>query len=697
MPRYTDESVDRVKDAIDMVDLVSAKTELRRAGANRLEGLCPFHDERTPSFGIDPVQKVYHCFGCGVGGDGITFVRETEGVDFIGAIELLADRYGIQLEVADEDPAERERRRARERLYELLERTARYYTRILWESREAEGARKYLLERGLTEESLRKFRLGFAPNRWDTVLMASRKAGFSNRELFDAGLAKRGKDGGQLFDMFRARITFPLTDMRGRVIGFGARQMSADRGPKYLNTPEGVLFHKRFQVYGADVARAAAAKAGSVILAEGYTDVIMLHQAGFENVVGIMGTSLTEEQVKIVRRLAPVAQLALDADNAGQKAMLRAAQVAGSEDLELRVVPLPAGLDPADLVVERGASAVAEILDRKKSIPFTRFRVERALDRGDLSSAEGKEAVLEEVRPDLARVSGLVRHELIGLVSDRLNVGVELLEQLLRQGGGSGSSSAPPQRQFGQQGGGGGQRQGGGGGQWQGGGGQRRGGSGSGSGSGGWQGGGGQRRGSGSGSFQRGAPQPQPAASNDAGPDASYYDGLYTDDDPYAGDPGPDYGGGGAAAPGPPSALSSALAQTEEVERRFLAFCVALPDQGGSDALAKIDPATYFTSSLLQRAAEHLRTNGLSAAADSAPEGDHELSAFLRELAVRAGREPATPATLDAQRLQLELRRLDRQLKAAASSGAGGVTDLARQKIALQAEFHAAIERASAN
>jgi hypothetical protein len=170
---------------------------------------------------------------------------------------------------------------------------------------------------------------------------------------------------------------------------------------------------------------------------------------------------------------------------------------------------------------------------------------------------------------------------------------------------------------------------------------------------------------------------------------------MYGDDgDPYAGDPGPDFGGAPAA---PPSALSSALAQTEEVERRFLAFCVALPDQGGPEALGKIDPATHFTSSLLQRAAEHLRTHGLTAPADSAPEGDHELAAFLRELSVRAGREPATPATLDAQRLQLELRRLDRQLKAAASSGAGGVTDLARQKIALQAEFHAAIERASAN
>ena len=170
VPKYTPDSVERVRDAVDMVDLVGAKTELRRSGANRLEGLCPFHDERTPSFGIDPVQKLYHCFGCGVGGDAITFVRETEGVDFSGAIELLADRYGVELEVAEEDPRAAERRQRRERLLELLERTATFYVRMLWESDEAAGAREYLLGRGLEEATLREFRVGYAPSAWDRVL-----------------------------------------------------------------------------------------------------------------------------------------------------------------------------------------------------------------------------------------------------------------------------------------------------------------------------------------------------------------------------------------------------------------------------------------------------------------------------------------------------------------------------------------------
>jgi DNA primase len=316
MPRYTDASVERVKDAIDMVDLVSAKTELRRAGGTRMEGLCPFHDERTPSFGIDPVQKLYHCFGCGAGGDAITFVRETEGVDFIGAIELLADRYNIELEVADEDPAEAERRQRHARLHELLDRTSAFYVRYLWESKEGEAARDYLLGRGLSEEALRRFDVGYAPSAWDKVLVASRRAGFSNKDIYDAGLAKRGREG-RIYDHFRRRITFPLKNQRGQVIGFGARAMGSDQKPKYVNTPEGELFHKRRVVYNADLARASAAKAGSVLVAEGYTDVIALSQAGFENCVCIMGTSLTEEQVKALRRLAPVAQLALDADNAG--------------------------------------------------------------------------------------------------------------------------------------------------------------------------------------------------------------------------------------------------------------------------------------------------------------------------------------------------------------------------------------------
>src|SRR5215212_7091643 len=311
-----------------MADLVGTRTELRRAGVNRLQGLCPFHDERTPSFGIDPQRKLFHCFGCGEGGDAFRFVQLTEGLDFKGALEFLADRYSVQLEVAEEDERAAEQRKRRERLLEVLERTAAFYVRYLWESDEAAPAREYLAGRGLEEGILREFRVGYAPSAWDKVLLASRRAGFSDRELWEAGLAQRARGDGRTFDRFRRRIMFPLCDTRGRVLGFGARAVGADQQPKYVNSMDGPVYHKGRHLFGADIARAHATRAGIVVLAEGYTDVIALHQAGLRNTVGLMGTALTEEQVGELARLAPKVQLALDADGAGQDAMLRAARVA---------------------------------------------------------------------------------------------------------------------------------------------------------------------------------------------------------------------------------------------------------------------------------------------------------------------------------------------------------------------------------
>src|SRR3954467_2940375 len=199
MTRYTDDSKERVRDAVDMVDLVGTRTELRRAGANRYEALGPFHEERTPSFGIDPAQKLFYCFGCSEGGDAFRFVQMTEGLDFKGALEYPGDRYGVKLEPVEEDPATAERRRARERLLELLERTATFYVRYLWDSGEAAPAREYLASRGLDEAVLREFRVGYAPSAHDILLRAVRRGGFSNRELWDAGLAARSGGDGMLY------------------------------------------------------------------------------------------------------------------------------------------------------------------------------------------------------------------------------------------------------------------------------------------------------------------------------------------------------------------------------------------------------------------------------------------------------------------------------------------------------------------
>jgi DNA primase len=434
---YTNDSKDRVREAVDFLELVSARTELRRAGPARYEGLCPFHDERSPSFGIDPAQKVYYCFGCQASGDVFTFVQETEGVDFKAALELLAERYGVELQREAEDPREEERRRRRERLLELLGRTAAYYERYLWESEEAARARAYLLGRGLEEQALRQFRVGYAPSAWDRVLLASRRGGFSEKELYDTGLAQRSKEnppsggtGGRIYDRFRSRIMFPLADVRGRVLGFGARAMREDQRPKYLNTSDNDIYHKGLQRYGADLARAHATKAGEVIVCEGYTDVIAMHQAGLRNAVGLMGTALTGEQVGELARMAQTVLLALDADSAGQEAMLKAFRLANKRNLELRVVTLPAGADPAELIQRDGAEAMQALA--KGSISFVRFRAERVLASGDPSNTEEQDRMIEELRPVFAELPpSALRMELTQIVDSRMALRDGLAEQLL--------------------------------------------------------------------------------------------------------------------------------------------------------------------------------------------------------------------------------------------------------------------------
>lgn len=435
MSRYTADSRDRVFDAVDMVALVETRVDLRRAGVNSYFGLCPFHDERTSSFHIRPDEKHYHCFGCAESGDPFKFVMETEGLDFKGALESLAGRFGVTLEVEEEDPEEAAKRTRRERLYSLLGRAATYYERILWEADEARAAREYLATRGLEQEMLREFGIGYAPNSWDKLVIGSRKAGFSDEELLAAGLAQPKRDRPtELLDRFRGRIMFPTSDPRGRVRGFGARTMGLDRGPKYLNTNDGDLYHKREVLYGIQLARMVAAKAGRMVLAEGYTDVIALHQAGVRNAVGIMGTSLTREQVDELARLVRVLELCLDADRAGQEAMMRAARLCADKGLDLRVVQLPVDTDPGDLIArEGGAATLKELVG--KSVPFVVFEVDRILEAADLGSAEGKDRAITALRPALAGTpQSVLRDELVGQIAEAMGLAPERLAALLGRG-----------------------------------------------------------------------------------------------------------------------------------------------------------------------------------------------------------------------------------------------------------------------
>jgi DNA primase len=370
MARITEESKRAVVDAADMVAVVSARTQLRKAGS-RYTGRCPFHEERTPSFSVNPVDKLYYCFGCGAGGDLIKFVRETEQLDFAEALEWLAERFRVPLEYEETSPRVEESRRRRDRLHTLLDQAATFYERHLWEGAAGEPVRAYLEGRGLQEPICREFRLGLSPGRG--LAEKARGKGFTADELHRAGLTNaRGND------YFPPRLMFPLADARGRIVGFQARKLREDdpmRG-KYVNSPEGELFHKSAILYGLHLARMAIAKQERAVVVEGNTDVMALRQTGFEPVVASMGTALTEQQLKELQRLTRRLYLCFDSDAAGESATLRGMELAADRGFEIRVVTLPSGTDPAD-----DPAGFEERLPRAES--YVGYRVRLELERAE--------------------------------------------------------------------------------------------------------------------------------------------------------------------------------------------------------------------------------------------------------------------------------------------------------------------------
>src|SRR4051794_7594888 len=393
--RYTPESKDRVREAVDFQGLVAERTDLRRMGSQWV-GLCPFHDERSPSFSIDPVKKVFYCFGCQEKGDVFDFVQKTQGLDFVQALEFLADRTHIELERSHDDPEAEKREAQKQRLMALLSRAAQFYASYLWKAAEAEGAREYLAERGLDKAVLEEFQVGYAPTAGDKLIQQAAKAGFSAQDLVTAGLARRRA--GRVEDGFRGRLIFPLADHRGRVLGFAGRALRDGDKPKYLNTSENkaVGFTKGDLLYGMDKARTPAMKNGRFVAVEGYTDVLALHQAGVPEAVAIMGTSLTDHQLQELTKVQGTVFLALDADNAGKNATSRAARMASERQTDLRVVSMPSGRDPAEIVTQDGADAFRRLLD--SALNVWSFQLSHLFDGSDLSSAEGRDRAL---RPSL--------------------------------------------------------------------------------------------------------------------------------------------------------------------------------------------------------------------------------------------------------------------------------------------------------
>jgi DNA primase len=375
MARIKDTSVEAVKAAAELVAVVEERTSLRKQGA-RLVGRCPFHEERTPSFSVNPSLGLYHCFGCHKGGDVIRFVQETQGLDFAGAIEWLAERFRVELEYEDVSPEQAAKRNRRARLHELLDDAATYYERSLWETEVGSFARDYLKGRDFSEAIARDFRLGLSLG-GDSLSRKAIAKGFTRDELQAAGLMRRRGE-----DAFQRRLMFPLTDARGRVLGFQARKLHDDDPlpGKYVNTQESELFHKSAVVYGLDKARSAIAKQDRACVVEGNADVIALRQAGFEPVVACMGTALTDLQLRELGRLTKRLWLAFDGDAAGESAALRGMELAVAQQFDVNVVALPAGVDPAD----DPAGFEAHL---RNAEPYVVYRV-----RLELEHAEDREA-----------------------------------------------------------------------------------------------------------------------------------------------------------------------------------------------------------------------------------------------------------------------------------------------------------------
>ncbi|WP_119422421.1 DNA primase [Desertibaculum subflavum] len=376
-PRFLEE----LRDRVSLAGVIGRRVKLQRRGRSHV-GLCPFHNEKTPSFNVIDEKGFYHCFGCGAHGDAIEFVRRTEGLSFVEAVERLAGEAGLPVPQAD--PAERERFEREAKLRDPLESAARWFEQQL-RAPGAATARRYIEGRGLRGETIARFRLGYAPASRTALKEALLKEGHAEAALVEAGLLRQPDDGGATYDYFRDRIMFPIADARGRVIGFGARAMG-DAQPKYLNSPETPLFRKGRTLYNLAIAREASRGAGAVIAVEGYMDVIALAEAGIEHAVAPLGTALTEEQMQVLWRLVPEPHLCFDGDNAGVRAALRAAERALpllKPGHSFRFVMLPEGEDPDSLVRKSGRPAFDAALGQALPLAELLWRATRAAHPAD--------------------------------------------------------------------------------------------------------------------------------------------------------------------------------------------------------------------------------------------------------------------------------------------------------------------------
>jgi DNA primase len=405
--RIRQEDIAAVRERSAIADVVGEYLQLRPAGGGSLKGLCPFHDEKTPSFNVTPGKELYYCFSCTAGGDVIKFVQEIEHLSFAEAIERLAARAGVELRYEQGGYVPGQETSQRRRLIDAHRAAVDFYSeRIRGDS--ASAARAFLAERGFELSDAERFGVGYSPAAWDELTRHLRGRGFTDEELLKAGLARQGRRG--LIDMFRGRLMWPVRDLTGETIAFGARKLDPDDdGPKYLNTPETALFKKGHVLYGADLAKREIAHRRQAVIVEGYTDVMACHLSGVPTAVATCGTSFGEDHVKVLRRLIMDTNgsdgeviFTFDGDVAGQRAALRAFSLEEKFVTQTFVAVQPDGLDPCDLRLKHGEGAVRDLIARR--VPLFEFAIKSALAKHDLDTTEGQLAALDEAAPIVARI-----------------------------------------------------------------------------------------------------------------------------------------------------------------------------------------------------------------------------------------------------------------------------------------------------
>jgi len=400
--RFSSDLLEEIRNRCDIVDIISDYVHLKPAGKG-FKGLCPFHGEKTPSFMVSPEKQLFHCFGCGEGGNVFNFLMKYEKISFFEAVKMLAKKSGVSLPVDEEK--ENILNKQKERLYKLNNLAANYYRECLFKSNQGKKIINYLKKRGINDTSVEKYRLGYAPYGWDALTNFLKKKGYSYEELIKARIINKSKIEGKYIDYFRDRIIFPIFNLSGRVIGFGGRVLD-DSLPKYINSPETLVYNKGSNLYSLNFAREDIRKKDFLIIVEGYTDVLITQQNGFNNVAASLGTALTTKQIDLIKRFTDTVLIAYDADSAGNMATLRSLDLLVKAGLDVKVIDLPQGYDPADFLIKKGRTPFQNLIDG--SLSLIDYKLKLLYSKYSIKTIEGKVKVVKGILPTLSVIGNEV-------------------------------------------------------------------------------------------------------------------------------------------------------------------------------------------------------------------------------------------------------------------------------------------------